>query len=148
MSFIANLLWFLLGGWAWGLIMALGGALWCITIVGIPFGLASFRLAAFIFFPFGKELVDARDWGEQRITGTGLMSFFWIVFYGWWTAVGLGLTGLACFCTIVGIPFGLAYFKIASAAFNPLGKRIVTVDVANAIRARKANAALDAKLGK
>jgi uncharacterized membrane protein YccF (DUF307 family) len=147
MSFIANLLWFILGGWAWGLVMILGGALWCITIVGIPFGVASFRLGAFIFFPFGKELVDARDYGEQRIAGTGLMSFLWIIFYGLWTAIGSGLTGLAYFCTIVGIPFGLAYFKIAAAAFNPLGKRIVTTEIANEIRARKAKATLNAKLG-
>lgn len=147
MSFIANLLWFLLGGWAWGLIMALGGILWCLSIVGIPFGLATLRLAGFICCPFGKELVDARDFGEERIFGTGVTSAIWIACYGLWAAIGLGLCGLSYCCTIIGIPFGLAYFKIASAAFNPLGKRVVSTDVARAIRARKVDAILDTKLG-
>jgi uncharacterized membrane protein YccF (DUF307 family) len=148
MTFIANLLWFILGGGVWGLTMFAIGLLWCITIVGIPVGVATFRFAAFVCFPFGREMVDARDCGEERIFGTGLVSFLWIIFFGLWSAIALGLTGVAYFCTIIGIPFGIAYLKIAAAAFNPLGKRIVSTEVAKAIRERKANAVLNSMQGK
>lgn len=148
MAFVGNLLWFILGGWAMGLSMILAGALWCITIIGIPFGVATFRLAMFGFFPFGKELVNAEDVGEKRVAGTGIAAVLWIIFYGLWAAIAYGLLGLCYFCSIIGIPFGIASFKLAAASFNPLGKRIVTTEMANAIRARKANAALNAKLGK
>ncbi len=148
MAFVGNLLWFILGGWAMGLSMILAGALWCITIIGIPFGVALFRLSRFGFFPFGKELVNAEDVGEKRVAGTGFMALLWIVFYGFWAAISYAVLGLCYFCSIIGIPFGIASFKLAAASFNPLGKRIVSTDMAQVIRARKANAALNAKLGK
>jgi uncharacterized membrane protein YccF (DUF307 family) len=126
MKTLANLLWFILGGWAWGLLMLASGALWCLTIIGIPFGIASFRLAKLVFFPFGKEMVDAHDVGEERILGTAGASFLWIIFYGLWASIALILCGIGCCCTLIGIPFGIAYFKIAVATFNPLGKRVVS----------------------
>lgn len=148
MAFIGNLLWLLFGG---GLVLGLSwllvGCIWCLTIVGIPIGIACFRIAGFAFLPFGKDLVPAEYVGEKRIAGTGLMNFLWCVCSGLWLAIAHVLTGLADCLTVIGIPFGLANFKIAIAAFAPLGKRAVSVDVAEAARSRAAKAALDEKMG-
>ncbi|MGN0844413.1 MAG: YccF domain-containing protein [Kiritimatiellia bacterium] len=148
MAFIGNLLWLLFGGgFVLGLFWLLVGCIWCLTIVGIPIGIACFRIAGFAFLPFGKDLVPAESVGEKRIAGTGLMNFLWCIFSGLWLAIAHVLTGLADCLTIVGIPFGLANFKIAIAAFAPLGKRAVPVDIAEAARSRAAKAALDEKMG-
>lgn len=147
MAFIGNLLWFIFGG---GLLLGLSwllvGCIWCITVVGIPIGIACFRIAGFAFFPFGKELVPAEWVGEKRITGTGIMNLLWCVFSGLWLAIAHALVGIADCFTIIGIPFGIANFKIAGAAFTPLGKRAVSKALAAEARARAAKAALDAKL--
>ena len=149
MAFIGNLLWLIFGG---GILLGLGwllvGAIWCCTIVGIPIGIACFRIAGFAFFPFGKELAPAELVGEKRIAGTGIMNFLWCIFSGLWLAIAHVLIGLADCITIIGIPFGLANFKIADAAFAPLGKRAVSKDVAAAARARNAQQILDQKLSK
>lgn len=146
MAFIGNLLWLVFGG---GILLGLSwlivGCIWCITIVGIPIGIACFRIAGFAFFPFGKELVPAEMVGEKRIAGTGIMNFLWCVFSGLWLAIAHVLVGIADCISIIGIPFGLANFKIAGAAFAPLGKRAVSKEVAAEARARAAKATLDAK---
>jgi uncharacterized membrane protein YccF (DUF307 family) len=141
MSFIGNLLWFILGG---GLFACLGwlfvGIIFAITIIGIPFATASFRIAGFAAFPFGRELIDGRLLGKDRILGTGLLNFLWCILAGLWLAIGHALAGLACFITIIGIPFGLAHFKLAQVSFAPLGKVAVSCDVAKAARAKDASA--------
>ena len=147
MKTIGNIIWFILGGFIGGTLWLLAGAILCATVVGIPFGMACFRIASFVYAPFGKELVDARDMGEERIAGTGLMNVLWVVLAGLWLAISNVLAGIACFCSIIGIPFGIACFKLASASFAPLGKRIVSSDMAFAVRQRKANAELDQRLG-
>lgn len=147
MAFVGNLLWFVFGGGivacvAWFLL----GLVLCLTIVGIPFGIAAFRIARFAAFPFGKELIDARQVGQERVPATGLANFLWIVLAGFWLALFHALAGLAACVTIVIIPFGLAHFKLASVSFAPLGKRTVSKDLAQAARARHANAELDRRL--
>lgn len=139
MSSIGNLLWFVFGGglFAWLLWMGLG-ALLAITVVGIPFAVAAFRIAGFAAFPFGKELIDVRLIGEQRITGTALANFLWIVFAGIWLAISHALAGLACCVTLIGIPFGLAHFKLAVVSFAPLGKKPVSTEMAIQARHRAA----------
>jgi uncharacterized membrane protein YccF (DUF307 family) len=80
MALLGNLIWFIfLGGFLLGLGWLVAGAILCLTVVGIPFGVACFRIASFAFFPFGKELVDARALGEGRIAGTGLFLFVWFL---------------------------------------------------------------------
>lgn len=148
MSFIGNLLWFILGGVVMGFLWILAGLLCCATIVGIPMGVACFRIASFAFFPFGKDLVPAEMIGEKRIVGTGLANLIWCIFIGLWLAIGNILLGIAFFCTIIGIPFGFAYFKLAKASFAPLGQRIVSSDLAKAARNRAANADLECRLSK
>ncbi len=123
MVFLLNILWFVFGGGfvAWILWMLLGGLLF-ITIVGIPFAYAAFRIAGFAAFPFGKELVDSRKMGETRVIGTSLANFLWIILAGIWLAVSHILAGISLCVTIIGIPFGFAHFRLAGVCFAPLGK--------------------------
>ena len=121
MVFIGNLLWFAFGGIWLGTAWLLVGLACCCTIVGIPFGIACFRIAGFAFCPFGKKLVPVADAGVC----TFLLNVIWIVFAGFWLALGSAITGIAWCCTIIGIPWGIACFNIAQASFAPLGKRVV-----------------------
>lgn len=147
MTTLGNILWFILGGWIAGTVWVLMGSVCYVTIIGIPFGTACFRIASFAYFPFGKELVDARDVGEGRIAMTGLGNFLWVVLFGLWNSIFFILAGIAMCCGIVTIPFGFAYFKLAAAGFAPLGKRIVSTDMARVIRERKAARELDQRMG-
>lgn len=149
MSFIGNLLWFVFGGGivAW-FVWFLAGVLFAITIIGIPFAKAAFRISVFAAFPFGRQLIDGRLVGRERITGTGLINFLWCVLAGLWLAISHAVAGLFYCITIIGIPFGLAHFKLAQVSFAPLGKVIVSSDVAKAAKARDANAQLDKSLNK
>ena len=127
MRLLGNILWFVFGG---GIIAGLSWLLWgvvlALTVVGIPFAFAAFRIAGFAFWPFGRELVDARSVGEERIVGTGLMNLLWIVLAGIWLAIAHVISGVVLCLTLIGIPFGLAHFKLARVSFAPLGKRVVS----------------------
>ena len=127
MRLLGNVLWFVFGG---GLIAGLSWLLWgvvlALTVVGIPFAFAAFRIAGFAFWPFGRELVDARSVGEERIVGTGLMNLLWIVLAGIWLTIAHVISGVVLCLTLIGIPFGLAHFKLARVSFAPLGKRVVS----------------------
>jgi uncharacterized membrane protein YccF (DUF307 family) len=126
MTLILNILWFILGGGlVAGILWVLLGCLLYITVVGIPFGVAAFRIAGFAAFPFGKELVDSRVLGEKRITGTGLANFLWIILAGIWLAISHIFAGISLCLTIIGIPFGFAHFRLAGVCFAPLGKKPV-----------------------
>jgi uncharacterized membrane protein YccF (DUF307 family) len=126
MAFILNLLWFVLGGgWAAGLLWLLTGGILMLTVVGIPFGWAAFRIAGFAAFPYGKELVDAREVGDERVMGTSLANILWIILAGIWLAISHVLAGISLCLTIIGIPFGFAHFRLAAVCFAPLGKRTV-----------------------
>ncbi len=127
MRLLGNILWFVFGGGIIaGLSWLLMGLFLAITVVGIPFAVAAFRIAGFAAFPFGRELVDARVVGEERIFGTELANLLWIVLAGIWLTIGHAISGVALCLTIIGIPFGLAHFKLASVSFAPLGKRVVS----------------------
>lgn len=149
MSFAGNLLWFVFGGgfFAW-LLWFMSSILFAITIIGIPFAKAAFRISVFAAFPFGRELIDGRLMGRDRIVGTGLINFLWCVLAGIWLAIAHACLGLVCCCTIIGIPFGLAHFKLAKVSFAPLGKVIVSSDVAKAAIARDAGNKIEAALAK
>ena len=126
MAFWGNMLWFVFGGgiFAW-FFWVVAGILLAVTIIGLPFAIAAFRIAGFAAFPFGKELVDARLVSEERIIGTGLANFLWIIVAGLWLAISHTLAGISYCLTIIGIPFGIAHFKLAIVSFAPLGKRPV-----------------------
>ena len=118
MSFIANVIWFILIGLVSGLGWILAGVLCCVTIVGIPLGLQSFKMAGLTFCPFGKEVVY----------GGGAFSFLanvlWILFFGWELAVYYMVMGLICCVSIIGIPLGLQSFKMAKLALMPFGATV------------------------
>ncbi len=126
MALLLNIIWFVFGGGfvAWLLWVVLGGLLF-LTVVGIPFGFAAFRIAGFAAFPFGKELVDSRAVGEERVVGTGLANFLWIILAGIWLAISHIIAGATLCLTIIGIPFGFAHFRLAAVCFAPVGKRPV-----------------------
>ena len=133
MSLALNLLWFLFGG---GIVAAIlwiaAGIVLALTVVGLPFAVAAFRIAGFAAFPFGRELVDAELLGEPLIPGTTLANVAWILLAGIWLAISHVVAALACFTTLIGIPFGLAHLKLASVCLAPLGKRAVSCDLADA----------------
>jgi uncharacterized membrane protein YccF (DUF307 family) len=117
MALIGNILWFVFGGgiFAWFLWM-LSGVVLALTIVGLPFSIAAFRIARFAAFPFGRQLVDVRDVGELQIAGTGIANVLWVLFAGLWLFISHAVAG-----------FGLAHFKLAMVCFAPLGKRSIAV---------------------
>ncbi len=128
MILFLNIVWFIFGGGllSW-ILWVLLGCLLFVTIVGIPFAYAAFRIAGFAAFPFGKELVDSREMGEDRITGTGLANFLWIILAGIWLAISHIIVGAGLCLTIIGIPFGFAHFRLAAVCFAPLGKKPVPI---------------------
>jgi uncharacterized membrane protein YccF (DUF307 family) len=132
-AFIGNFLWFVLGGVIGFLMWVALGCLFAITIIGFPFAIAAWRISVVAAFPFGKELVDARSFGEKRVFGTGFMNFLWILLAGLWLAIFHVLVAIVCFLSFIlifPVFFGLAHVKLAQASFAPLGKRILyTADV-------------------
>lgn len=120
MRLVLNLIWLVLAGFWLFLAYLLLGLVVCLTIIGIPFGIASFRLGAFALWPFGRTLVPKPDAGTPSTIGNVL----WFLLAGLWIAlVHLG-TGVALCLTVIGIPLGLANFKMIPASLFPLGKDI------------------------
>lgn len=129
MRFIGNALWFILGGALMGLAWWLAGLLAFISIIGIPWGKACFVIGKFTFFPFGKEAVSRRYINNKGDIGTGTLgtigNVIWFLFAGIWLAIGHFLSAIACFITVIGIPFGIQHLKLAGIAIAPIGKAIV-----------------------
>ena len=122
---IGNLLWFLLAGWTMCIAYLVAGLLLCVTIIGIPFGVAAFRLAFFVIWPFGRMAVH----DPNRVPGVSMIAnILWFILAGWWLALGHVLTGILLCLTIIGIPFGIQSFKLAGLALAPLARHIVSVD--------------------
>ena len=129
MRIIGDILWLVFGsGITLGISWLLIGCFWCITIIGIPIGIACFRIARFAFLPFSQELVSADEVGEKAVPGSLIMNIIWCIFCGFWLALIHWGLGIVCCTTIIGIPFGMAHFKIGLVAFAPLGKRVIFID--------------------
>jgi uncharacterized membrane protein YccF (DUF307 family) len=122
MRFLLNILWLIFSG----LWLAIGyfflGILLCILIITIPFGIASFRLAAFTIWPFGRAVVPKPGAGAGSMIG----NVIWFIFAGLWMAIAHLITGILLCLTIIGIPLGLGDFKLIPIAIAPLGKEIVS----------------------
>jgi uncharacterized membrane protein YccF (DUF307 family) len=142
MRVIGNFLWFILGGMLMGLAWWFFGVVAFVTIIGIPWGKACFVIGQFTFFPFGKEAINRKELSQKDDIGTGSLGFIgnviWFIFAGVWLAIGHAVAAVVDFVTIIGIPFGIQHLKLAGIALAPIGKTIVTKEVAAA--ARKANA--------
>jgi uncharacterized membrane protein YccF (DUF307 family) len=115
---VLNILWLVLSGFWLAIGYALAGVIMCILIITIPFGIASFRLAAFVLWPFGRTVVRRPDAGAASTIGNVL----WFILVGLWMAVAHLILGVVLCLTIVGIPLGLGNFKLAAVAIAPLGK--------------------------
>jgi len=116
---LGNFLWFVFGGLFSGLGWIISGFLWCITIIGIPYGLQCFKFAELSFFPFGKEIVYSSGAVDF------LVNVIWLFLNGWWMALGNFLIGCLWCVTIIGIPFGKQFFKIAKLSLAPFGAKVV-----------------------
>ena len=142
MRAIGNFIWFIFGGILMGLAWWLVGLLAFLSIVGIPWGKACFVIGQFTFFPFGQEAISRKELQQKDDIGTGglgmLGNVVWFVFAGVWLAIGHLLSAVLCLITIIGIPFGIQHLKLAGIALAPIGKTIVSTEVA--VAARKANA--------
>lgn len=122
-STAGNIVWFIFGGAMMALSYLVAGVLNCITIIGIPNGVQSFKLAKFALWPFGKDVEGA---GEKGVGCLGILgNIIWILLGGWWLALSHVLWGLVFFIPIVTIPFGKQHFEMAGLAFFPFGKIIV-----------------------
>ena len=123
MKLVLNVLWLVLCGVWMFLAYLVAGVLWCVTIIGIPFGVASFRIGLFALWPFGRTVVRKDTAGVISSLG----NIFWFLLSGLWLAIGHVITGIALCVTIIGIPLGLANFKLVKVSLVPLGKEIIEV---------------------
>jgi uncharacterized membrane protein YccF (DUF307 family) len=118
---ILNVIWLVLEGLWMAIVYVLAGIVCFVLIVTIPFGIAAFRIASYVLWPFGRTI--------ERRPGAGLASVIgnvlWVILFGWWLAVGHLVAGLLLCLTIIGIPLGLASFKIIPITLVPLGVRVV-----------------------
>ena len=121
MKLLLNVIWLVLCGFWMALGYVVAGIICCVLIVTIPFGLASFRIANYALWPFGRTIAERADSGTMSLLG----NVIWIVFAGWWLALGHLITGVALAVTIIGIPLALANFKLIPISLMPLGVRIV-----------------------
>ena len=120
MSFLWNILWFLLGGLIVALMYFAAGLLMCITIIGAPFGVQLFKLGALALFPFGKDVSFEKEPGCLSIGFNAL----WIVCNWWEIALVHLVFGCICAITIIGIPFAKQHFKLMKMSFMPFGMSI------------------------
>ncbi len=121
MSFIGNILWIIFGGLFCALGYLFAGVLLCCTIIGIPFGLQSFRLAGAVLAPFGKDVVSVPS--ESGCLGLGF-NILWIVLFGWEIAMAHVGAAILCAITIIGIPFAIQHMKLVVIALLPFGHEL------------------------
>ena len=121
MRTLLNIIWFVFGGLWLALGYALAGVLFCILIVTIPLGVASFRMARYALWPFGRAVVPKEGAGA----GAVVLNVVWILLAGWWLALVHVTTAVAQAITIVGIPLAVANLKMVPISLVPYGKRIV-----------------------
>ena len=123
MRVLLNIIWIICGGLFSALGWVITGALWCITVLGIPVGLQCFKMASISLNPFGKEIVDHGG------AGSFLLNVLWFIFGGIELALSNFLLGVICCITIIGIPLGKQYFKIAKVSLCPFGKEVIRTHV-------------------
>jgi uncharacterized membrane protein YccF (DUF307 family) len=122
MRLVLNILWLVLSGLWMFLAYMVVGVLWCITVIGIPFGIASFRIGSFALWPFGRTVVKKPEAGAA----SGIGNILWFIFSGLWLAIGHAVLGTVLCITVIGIPLGLGNFKMIPISLWPLGHDIVT----------------------
>lgn len=122
MRLLLNILWFIFGGWISGSLWILAGVVMAITVIGLPWMPAAFRIAGFSYWPFGKVVVQ-RDMG----VGSGCLNILWLVLAGWWLALHHIVLAVPLAVSIIGIPFAWQHVKLAGLSLVPVGKGMVEV---------------------
>ena len=122
MNTVLNIIWLVFSGFWLFLGYMLAGVICCILIVTIPWGIASFRMANYVLWPFGRQVVSKPDAGSFSFIG----NVIWFIFAGLWLTIGHIASGIALAITIIGIPFAVANFKMIPVSLAPLGKEIVS----------------------
>ncbi|GGL38694.1 YccF domain-containing protein [Caulobacter rhizosphaerae] len=126
---LLNILWFIFGGFISGCLWLLGGLLLAITIVGLPYAGAAWRIAGFAFWPFGKEIVPRDLVTGREDLGTGplgcALNVIWFVLGGWYIALAHLVAAAAEAVTIIGIPFAIKDLQLAVVALAPIGRTVV-----------------------
>jgi len=126
MRAVLNVIWLVLCGWWMAIAYVIAGLVCFILIITIPFGIAAFRIAGYTLWPFGRTIAARRDAGVGALIG----NIIWIVLFGWELAIGHLVAGAIMCLTIIGIPLGIANFKIIPITLVPLGVQVVPVDEA------------------
>jgi uncharacterized membrane protein YccF (DUF307 family) len=121
---ILNVIWLVLCGLWMALAYLVAGLICFVLIITIPFGIGAFRIANYVLWPFGRTIEPRRQAGAGALIG----NIIWILLFGWWLALGHLATGIAMCLTIIGIPLGIASFKIIPITLVPLGVQIVPSD--------------------
>ena len=121
---ILNVIWLVLCGLWMAILYAIAGLLCFVLIITIPFGIAAFRIAGYVLWPFGRTIERRPGAGVASVVGNVL----WVILFGWELALGHLITGVLLCLTIIGIPLAVANFKIIPITLLPLGVRIVPVD--------------------
>ena len=124
MRIALNVVWLIFAGFWLAILYVLAALVCFVLIITIPFGIASLRIAAFALWPFGSTVVRRPEAGVASEFG----NVIWLLLCGWWLALAHLVTGVALCVTIIGIPLGLANFKMIPISLFPLGKQIVPVD--------------------
>ncbi|HET6193071.1 MAG TPA: YccF domain-containing protein [Trebonia sp.] len=124
MRLILNLIWLILCGWWIAILYFLAGIIAFILIITIPFGIAAWRIASYALWPFGRSIVRRPSAGIGSLIG----NIIWVILLGWELALGHLISGIALCLTIIGIPLGLANFKLIPISLLPLGVEIVPSD--------------------
>jgi uncharacterized membrane protein YccF (DUF307 family) len=126
---LLNILWFIFGGFISGCLWLLGGALLAITIVGLPYAGAAWRIAGFAFWPFGKEIVPRDMVTGREDLGTGplgcLLNVIWFLLGGWYIALSHLVAAFFEAISIIGIPFAIKDLQLAVVALAPIGRTVV-----------------------
>ncbi|MDN7125326.1 YccF domain-containing protein [Pseudidiomarina terrestris] len=147
MALLGNIIWFIFGGFVMGLGWWLAGIIAFISIIGIPWAKSCFVIGRFAFLPFGYEAINRRELQQKDDIGTSafgtLGNILWLIFFGWWLALGHLISAIAFFIIIIGIPFGIQHLKLAAIALMPIGQTVVPKEVARAAREKNAHDHVD-----
>ena len=117
MRVLGNVIWFIFGGWLASLYWLFAGAIFCVTLIGIPLGLQCFKYARLSLAPYGKKI-------ELNLNKHFIANVIWLIFFGWEMFLGYVLIGCLCCLTLIGIPAGIQAFKFSKLSFAPFGARI------------------------
>lgn len=151
MRFVGNIIWFIVGGWYVALFWLAGAVISALTIVGLPLSRAAIEMAKLSAFPFGKDVIHVRELDGKGLSAatalTGTIGFvvnvIWACTFGVALFISYIFAGVISCIFIITVPFGLQSFKLAGLSFWPVGRRVVSKELANEVRQRNAREKLD-----